>query len=432
MEMHRFLGLEPDEGPYAGGEYGPYYQSERLEIYLREIEKLLESGGAYYCYCSPERLAEVNKQKQAQKLPPGYDRRCRDLSDGERAEFARSSVTPVVRLKVPLEGKTVVPDAIRGDVEFENALLQDVVLLKSDGFPTYHFAATVDDHLMEITHVLRGDEWLPSTPIHLILYETFGWAPPVFAHLPLLLGEDRTKLSKRHGDTAFRAFVEQGYLPEALFNYLGLLGWSLDDRTEFISREEFVEHFDLDRVVKSPAVFDFKKLKWMNQQYLKRLMLERFADLIFHRLQHDLPPVLGQEVTLEFAKAVEPLLRDRIETLAEAADWVRFLLVGPDLEYDRATVLGKEFADRPDTALFALDEAINDLDDVEDWESEVILECLRKVAERTDLKFRDFAGLVRVAITGSRVSLPLTESMQILGKHTSLHRLRTAVKRING
>jgi glutamyl-tRNA synthetase len=431
MEMLRFLGLDPDEGPYAGGEYGPYYQSERLDIYQLEIERLLASGGAYHCYCTPERLAEVNKQKQAQRQPPGYDRRCRDLSEAERTELAATGVTPVVRLKMPLAGTTVVSDAIRGEVVFENALLQDVVLLKSDGFPTYHFAATVDDHLMEVTHVLRGDEWLPSTPIHLVIYEKFGWRPPLFAHLPLLLGEDKAKLSKRHGDTAFHSFVAQGYLPEALFNYLGLLGWSLDDHTEFISREEFVQHFDLDRVVKSPAVFDFKKLRWMNGQYIRRISRERFADVTLEWLRKGLPEALQPLVDPEIARAIAPLIQERIEVLSEVAPLVQYFFVGPDVEYDRETLLGKEFRDQPETAVLALDDGMNELRDVEDWVSEAILETLRKVAERMEIKFRDYAALVRVAITGARQSPPLTESMEILGKNASLRRLKTAVERIS-
>lgn len=430
MEMLRWLGLDPDEGPDVGGEYGPYFESQRLELYHREIQKLLDSGRVYRCYCSPERLQAVNAEKARNKQPPGYDRCCRSLIPEERAAAEASGVTPVVRLAVPLDGTTTVDDYIRGPITFENAVLQDAVLLKSDGYPTYHLAAIVDDHYMKITHVMRGDEWVSTAPLHMLVYQAFGWTPPVYAHLPLILGKDKAKLSKRHGDTAFMTLVEQGYLPEALFNFLGLLGWSLDDKTEIISREQFVKHFSLDRIVKNPAVFDFDKLNWMNGQYIRMLPPERFADLLLQRLRHDLPPELAQFLAPELVTRIAPLLQERIERLDQAAPMLQYFFAGVRQEYDTASLLGKRFAGKPDDAAIFLDEACAELADAEDWVGPTILETLRKLADRGGYKMKEIDSLVRVAITGRQVSPPLPESMEILGKPLSLDRLGAAVERL--
>ncbi|MGA2284712.1 MAG: glutamate--tRNA ligase, partial [Dehalococcoidia bacterium] len=260
----RWLGLDWDEGPEVGGPHGPYFQSQRLERYHRAADELIAKDAAYRCYCSPERLEQVRAEQTRRKEPPRYDRRCRFLSDAECAQEEATGIKPVVRFKTPLSGRTEFDDVVRGHVAFENETLDDFVLLKSDGFPTYHLANVVDDHVMEISHVLRADEWLPSTPRHLLLYAALGYAPPVFAHLPMILGPDRAKLSKRHGAVSLLEYKRQGYLPEVMFNFLGLLGWSLDDHTEIISREEFIRHFSLERIVKNPAIFDVEKLTWMN------------------------------------------------------------------------------------------------------------------------------------------------------------------------
>ncbi|HLZ69058.1 MAG TPA: glutamate--tRNA ligase [Dehalococcoidia bacterium] len=425
-QMLRWLGLEPDEGPAVGGPFGPYFQSERLDLYRAEIARLLADGGAYHCYCSPERLAEVNAERQRQKLPPGYDRHCRNLSPEERAAAQASDVTPVVRFAVPLDGLTIVHDAIKGEVEFENGLLQDAVLIKSDGYPTYHFAVVVDDHYMQFTHVLRGDEWLPSTPLHLLIYRALGWQPPIFAHLPLILGKDRSKLSKRHGDTAFKAFVEAGYLPDALVNFLGLLGWALDDKTEIISREQFVENFDLDGVSKSPAVFDFDKLRWMNREYIYALPEKRFATLVEEWLLKDLPDELAQRVTPEIVRSIAPELQTRIDLLSEVAPKLRFLFED-EVMYDRATLLGKRFAERPEEALFTLEEIAAELEDVEDWEKDAIWAAVSRVFEQRTLKPREAAPLLYVAITGAPQGVPVNAAMAALGKRRSFKRIKAAV-----
>ncbi|MDA8219621.1 MAG: glutamate--tRNA ligase, partial [Dehalococcoidales bacterium] len=270
MDGLRWLGLDWDEGPEVDGPLGPYFQSERLHLYRQYAAQLVEQGHAYYCYCSPERLAEMRAEQERRKESVGYDRRCRYLSPADREEAEASGVTPVVRFAMPLEGETTYHDLLRGDVTIQNSVLDDFVILKSDGYPTYHFAVVVDDHHMHISHVLRADEWIPSTPRHVLLYRALGWDLPRFAHLPIILGPDRSKLSKRHGATSITAYREEGYLPEALVNFLALLGWSYDGVTEVFSREDLIARFDLDRVGKTAAVFDREKLEWMNGYYIRQ------------------------------------------------------------------------------------------------------------------------------------------------------------------
>jgi glutamyl-tRNA synthetase len=267
-------GLDFDEGPHKGGERGPYIQSERFSIYKEYVQKLIDNGYAYYCFCSAERLEKLRQRQQAMKQPPRYDRHCLKLSKEEIEEKLKNGEPYVIRLKIP-SGKIVFQDLIRGKIEIDGENIDDQVLLKSDGFPTYHLANVVDDHLMGITHVIRGEEWLPSTPKHLILYKGFGWEPPQFAHLPLILNKDRTKLSKRQGDVAVEDYRDKGYLKEALINYLALLGWNPGDDREFFTLSELTKEFSLHNVSKSGAVFDLEKLKWMNKEYIKNLYKER-------------------------------------------------------------------------------------------------------------------------------------------------------------
>jgi glutamyl-tRNA synthetase len=262
VDSLHWLGLDWDEGPEVGGDYGPYLQSERLELYHRYAEQLVDEGHAYRCYCSPERLAALREQQMAQKTGVGYDRHCRNLTDAERSEYEAEGITPVIRLKVPLEGQTSFHDVLYGTITFENKTLDDLILLKSDGFPTYHLGVVVDDYSMEISHIMRGDEWLPSVPKHILIYNAFGWEPPIFAHLPLILApEGKGKLSKRHGGVEIRYFRQQGYLPEAMVNYLARVGWSYDDKTEIFDRDELVRYFDLSGINNSPARFSYKRLE---------------------------------------------------------------------------------------------------------------------------------------------------------------------------
>jgi glutamyl-tRNA synthetase len=430
LESLRWLRLDWDEGPEVGGPHGPYFQSERLEIYHRYANQLLESGWAYLCYCTPERLEALRTEQARLKQPPRYDRHCRDLSDEERWERAGRGLKAVVRFKTPLDGKTSFTDLVRDDITFENATLDDFIIIKSDLYPTYHLANVVDDHLMEISHVLRAEEWLPSTPRHLLLYQALSWQPPLFAHLPMLLGKDRSKLSKRHGATSVLEYAEQGYLPEAMFNFLGLLGWSLDDHTEIISREQFIQHFSLERIVKSPAIFDPDKLTWMNGGYMRSLPPERLVALVRGRLERDLPPDAPRPLDEGYILRMVPLIRERVKRLDDLKRFAEFFFLGDDLDYSVSDLLGKAFAGRPQDAALALGAARERLASLPSWDEQSLEGALRPLAENLSLKAGDLFMLVRVAVTGGPVAPPLFQSMTILGREICLARLRRALDRL--
>ncbi len=431
LESLRWLGLDWDEGPEVGGPHGPYFQSERLDIYHRYSDQLIESGWAYLCYCTPERLDALRTEQARLKQPPRYDRHCRDLSEAERQERAERGLKAVVRFKTPLDGRTSFADVVRGDVTFENATLDDFIIVKSDRYPTYHLASVVDDHLMEISHVLRAEEWLPSTPRHLLLYQALGWQPPHFAHLPMLLGKDRSKLSKRHGATSVLDYAEQGYLPEAMFNFLGLLGWSLDDHTEIISREQFISHFSLERIVKSAAIFDLDKLTWMNGVYMRDLPPESLAALVRERLERDLPPDVPRPLDEEYILRMVPLIRERVKRLDDLKRFAEFFFLGDDLDYTLSELLGKAFAGRPRDAALALGAACERLAPLSSWDAQSLEEAMRPLAEELSLKAGDLFMLMRVAVTGSSVAPPLFQSMAILGRERCVARLLRASERLS-
>ena len=430
IDSLRWLGLDWDEGPEVDGPYGPYHQSQRLEHYRRAAEGLIAKDAAYRCYCSPERLEQVRAEQARRKEPPRYDRRCRDLSAAERAQEEAKGTVAVVRFKTPLSGRTEFDDIVRGRVVFENETLDDFILLKSDGYPTYHLANVVDDHLMEITHVLRAEEWLPSTPRHLLLYDALGYAAPQFVHLPMILGSDRAKLSKRHGAVSLLEYRRQGYLPEAMFNFLSLLGWSLDDRTEIISREEFIRYFSLERIVKNPAIFDVEKLTWMNGVYVRALSPERLAELLIERLEEDLPPDVPRPLDRDYVLRIVPLVQERIKRLDEAAVLTVFFFVEGPLEYPPELLLGKRFAGKRDEARRALESATSRLPAVDRWEHDALEGALRPLAEELGLKAGDLFMLVRVAVTGQTATPPLFETMEVLGRDRCLARLDDALHRL--
>ena len=426
LESLRWLGLDWDEGPDIGGPHEPYFQSQRLEHYQRYARQLIEAGHAYQCFCSPERLAEARTEQQKRKEPPRYDRRCRDLSDAEREA---EGGTPVVRFRTPLEGQTSFHDVVRGDIEFENATIDDFIILKSDGFPTAHLAHIVDDHLMEISHVLRGDEWVSSTPRQILLYQALGWEPPQFVHLSIILGPDKAKLSKRHGAVSVLDYRDQGYLPEAMFNFLGLLGWSLDDHSVVIDREQFVQHFSLERIGKNPAVFDLEKLTWMNGVYLRELPEERLADLIAERLESDLPPSAPRPIDRETVRRLAPLIRERIKRLDEIAGMTEGFFTD-ELPYGAPELLGKGFKKDPAGAQEALRRAKARIEALPAWEHEALEASLRSLAEELGVKAGELFMLLRVAVTGRPVSPPLFESMEVLGRERCLRRLDEAAGRL--
>lgn len=424
----KWLGLDWDEGPEVGGPYGPYFQSERLLLYRSHAQELIERGHAYKCYCSSERLAQMRAEfAQRKEAARSYDRHCRNLGPAEQARFESKGIVPVIRLKAPLDGQTTFHDLIRGDITFDNAELDDIVLLKSDGFPTYHLANVVDDHLMQISHVMRADEWLSSTPRHVLLYQAFGWQPPLFAHLPIILGPDKSKLSKRHGATAVTEFREQGYLPEAMVNFLALLGWSLDDRTEIISREDLIKHFSIERISKTAAVFNHEKLLWMNGTYIRRLEEDDLLRRLVPVFERGLPPSVPRPISPPYVRRIIPLIRERINTLAEAPSYAEFFFVDP-LEYDPALLIGKKAV--REGVLRALGASQEKLAAMGDFTPAALEGALRTLAEEMGMKAGDLFNPLRVACTGRTAAPPLFETMTVLGKERCLGRIRAAIDRL--
>ncbi len=413
----QWLGLNWDEGPY--------FQSQRLSLYHEVADKLLSEGHAYLCYCSPERL-EVMRQEQAKrKQPPKYDRRCRDLMRQERVQLEATGVTPVVRFKTPLKGETTFCDLIRGSVTFKHDALDDFVLLKSDGYPTYHLASIVDDHLMAISHVLRADEWLSSTPRHILLYQALNWQAPQFAHLPMILGPDRAKLSKRHGATTITDYQKQGYLPNAMINFLVLLGWSLDDRTELLSQEELIKHFSLERVGKTAAIFNKDKLEWMNGVYLRKLSPEEFVQQATPFLDRNLPKSVKRPLDINYVSQVLSLIQERAKTLAEVPELSSFFFVD-ELQYDSGLLLSGGLEAK--SAAKAITITLQQLEGIGTWDATTIEDILRPLAADINLGTRKLFGLVRVAVTGRTAAPPLFQTMAVLGREKCLKRLSTALQ----
>jgi glutamyl-tRNA synthetase len=416
LDSLRWLGLDWDEGPY--------FQSQRLHFYHEASDKLLKGSHAYLCYCSPERLEAMRREQMKRRQPPKYDHHCRYLTQQERARLKTSGITPVVRFKTPLDGETTFYDLIRGPITFQNETLDDFILLKSDGYPTYHLANIVDDHLMAISHVLRADEWLSSTPRHTLLYQALNWQPPQFAHLPMILGTDRAKLSKRHGATTIIDYKEQGYLPQAMVNFLTLLGWSLDDRTELLSREELIQHFSLERVGKTAAIFNKDKLEWMNGVYLRRLSLEEFVQQAIPFLDRGLPSSIKRPLDSDYICQVMPLLQERTKTLAEIPQLADFFFLD-ELQYNTSLFLSGGLSDRSATQAIGI--ASQRLEITESWNATSLEGILRPLAEELDLSTGKFFGLLRVAITGRTAAPPLFQTMAVLGKEECLKRLKRAV-----
>ncbi len=427
LDALSWLGIDWDEGPDVGGPYEPYVQSERLDKYHGAIDTLIGKGMAYRCYCTPERLSEMREEQQRAKAQIGYDRLCKSLSEDERGEREASGLPFVVRFAMPSEGVTRLDDIIRGEVDFENGLVDDFVMLKGDGFPTYHLANVVDDHLMEITHVVRAEEWLPSAPRHLRIYDALGWTPPLFAHMSVILAPDRSKLSKRHGATSIIEYREQGYVAPALVNFLTLLGWSLDDKTEIMSSDELAKNFTLERVSRSGALFDAEKLAWMNGHYIREMGDDELADTLLEywgRYPVDgIPDSPDRAIVVKIA----PLVRERLKTLADAAPLVTFFFA-QQIEYEAAELVQKKM-DVPGTKA-ALEGALGVLEALPAFDTESIETALRALAEEQGIKVGQLLGSIRVATTGLRVSPPLFETLEILGRDRCVSAIRIALERL--
>jgi glutamyl-tRNA synthetase len=421
----RWLGMHWDEGPGAGGTKGPYHQSERLPLYAEASERLLREGKAYRCFCDPDELKRRRDEALKRGDPPKYDRTCLGLPRADAEARAAKGEPHAIRFKMP-DGETTWHDGVRGDVTFQNASLDDLVILRSDRHPTYNFAAVVDDHAMEISDVLRGDDHISNTPRQIQLYRALGWEPPRFAHLPMILGPDGTRLSKRHGATSVTAFRDEGFLPEALVNFLALLGWAYDGEREIFTLEELARYFALDRVSKNPAIFNYEKLEWMNGEYFRALPLERRTDLVLEHLRSTgaLP-----ESTLKdrafLMRAVEAA-GDRIKRPQHFLDYSAYLFVDR-VEPDPA--LWAELQAKPGTAE-RLRKLADALEGVAPFEHDPLEKATRGLAASEGVKAGEVIMPARIALTGKKVTPGIFDVMLLLGPERTVRRLRDAADRL--
>jgi glutamyl-tRNA synthetase len=415
LESLRWLGIDWDEGPDVGGPHAPYRQSQRIDVYHEHAERLVKQGAAYRCYCTPEELEERRQAAMARGQSPGYDGRCRNLTDGEREAYEAEGRSFALRFVMP-ERDVVVHDLVKGEVHFAaGSIREDFVILRSDGSPTFLLAVAVDDWLMEITHVIRGDDLLPAAPRNIAVIEALGGSPPAYAHLPQVLGQDGKPLSKRHGSTSVEAFREQGFLPEALMNYLALLGWSRDEKTTFLSKDELIASFDLSRVSRNPAAFDTQKLEWMNNHYIQSLDEDDLAARCM--------PFLVREGLLpqpDLLRRAMPLVRERMKRLTEAPELLRFLFTDDIRPNEKAADLISKAG--PDYLRGAADV----LERVQPWTAPAIQEGLDQVAGGAGLNRTKGWQPIRAAVTGSNVSPPLPESLELLDRERAISRLRAA------
>ena len=415
-----WCGLEYDDGPEKAGNFGPYYQSQRTDIYNEHIKQLLDKSLAYRCFCSAERLEQLRNEQAEKNLDPKYDGKCRNLKQTESEERAKNE-SFVIRLKVPEDGETSFSDLIRSEVTFQNDLIDDQVLIKSDGFPTYHFANVVDDHLMQISHVIRGEEWLPSTPKHVILYKYFGWELPQFAHLPLLLNPDKSKLSKRQGDVAVEDYKTKGYLPQAMNNFVALLGWNKGDDQEIFSMQELVEHFSLERVNKAGAVFNREKLDWMNGMYLRNLSDEAFLEIALVKIK-DLGYDTGDESK---NKAIVLSLKDRITTVNDLKEKASLFFENEITDYQTDAIewIKKESSQQ----------VFKSLKDELPKHSELNLDSfklmMKEVQTNSGIKGQELWMPVRCAMTGMTTGPELPIVIEIFGKDKMEKLIDTAINK---
>lgn len=422
----RKVGLTHDEGPDVGGEYGPYVQSERKSIYLPYAKQLVEAGKAYYCFCTKERLESLREGQEDGEFG-GYDRHCRSLPQEEVNRLLAAGTPYVIRQKMPTEGSTTFEDAVYGSITIENKELEDQILVKSDGYPTYNFANVVDDHLMHITHVVRGSEYLTSTPKYKLLYEAFGWEIPVYVHLPLIMGknEDGTvsKLSKRHGSTGFSDLIREGYLPQTIVNYIALLGWCPKDNRELFTLAELAENFSIDGISKSPAVFDYDKLTWFNGEYIRAMPQEDFIAAALPYFRQVFPdkelnwPVLAS------------ILQPRVTKFTQIPEMIAFFKELP--AYSPEFFVNKKSKTNLENSVLMLEAAIQTLQELQDWSVESLHGALLALAEKLQVKNGTLLWPVRIAAAGMLVTPGgAMEILAILGKEESLRRLSVGLSKI--
>lgn len=432
IQALEWLGMDVDEGPVIGGPYGPYYQVQRKALHQYYANKLIETGHAYRCYCTKERIAELRKEQEAKKLPPRYDRRCRYLSQEERAANEAAGISSTVRFAMPIDGETVVHDGLRGDMVFQNSNLDDMIILKSNGLAPYHLAATVDDHLMDITHVLRAEEWISSAPLHVQIYKALGWEAPQIYHVPAVLGKDKKKLSKRRGAPSWSDFKKQGYLPEAVVNAMALMGWAYDDAIELFTKEELIKAFSLEHVGVSSGIYDPDKMLWMNGVYIRKLPLGELVSRTLPYMERPgaeggLPDSVSRPLDLDYTTSILRLEQERLKTLGEAAERTSFFYV-KDLQYDTSLLIQKGMdAARTRQALI---QARNVLDGLERWEHSIIEPPLRELATELGLKPGQMLGSLRAAVSGSPATPPLADMMEVLGREVCMRRIDEAIARL--
>lgn len=420
----KITGLNYDEGPDVGGDHGPYVQSERKEIYMEYAKKLVDIGAAYYCFCTKERLEKLHEEDAT----GGYDRHCRNLSKEEVEENLKNGVPFVIRQKMPLTGSTSYKDSVFGEITMNNSELQDQILMKADGYPTYNFCHVVDDYLMGVTHVVRGSEYLTSTPKYVLLYDAFGWERPVYVHLPLLMGKNAdgsvSKLSKRHGAVSFQDLILDGYLPEAITNYIALLGWCpKNSETEFFSLDDLKAAFTIDGVSKSPAVFDFEKLLWFNGEYIHKLTDEDFDKLVTPFIKSDIKSNINRAKMLS-------LLKTRISKLSEIDEKMTFFLDLP--EYDKELFLNKKnkISDF-ELVRTVLDSALSVVENINEFDNDSLFASLTPIAEKLSVKTGAVMWCIRIAVSGMAATPGgATEIMEVIGKSETVSRIKTALAKL--
>ena len=420
----RQAGLKWDEGPDIGGDYGPYVQSERMGMFKEYALKLVENGNAYYCFCDKDRLDEVRKIQEASHIPPMYDRHCRDLSKEEIEEKLAAGIPYVIRQKMPLEGTTTFHDEIYGDITVENSTLDDQILIKTDGMPTYNFANVVDDHTMGITHVVRGNEYLSSAPKYNLLYEAFGWEVPVYIHCAPVMKDHTTKLSKRNGDASFEDIVAKGYLPEAVVNFIALLGWAPKGEEEIFDLNELAENFDLSGISKSPAIFDPVKLKAVNAAHIKKLSPEKFLELALPYIKQS---VKREDVDLNVLAA---MIQSRTELFTDIPEMIDFIDALP--EYDTAMYCHKKMKTNEKTSLEALKAALPVLEALDVWTEEAIHKALFDLIAKLEVKNGWLLWPVRTAVSGKQFTPGGgVELCHLLGKEETLSRIRSGIEKLS-
>lgn len=419
----RWLGLDWDEGPDIGGPHAPYIQSQRLHIYEEYYQRLLDSGRAYPCYCTPEELEERREIMRARGLPPRYDNRCRKLTEAQRAQFEAEGRKPALRFRMKDHGNTVVHDLIRGDMPYDNSLIGDIIIRKTSGFPTYHFSVVVDDYLMGITHVIRGEDHISNTVPHLQLMEALGFEPPKHAHLGLLMGPDRTKLSSRHGATDLASYREMGMLPQAMVNFFALLGWSPGDDNEVLTVDEIVERFDLDRVSKAPSVFDLAKCEFLNGQHIRLAPLTQLVEAAHPLLvKAGLIEAQLSAERREWLGRVIDLMRDRMRTLSMLTTWSRYFFTE---EYEFEERAREKWLRKPETP-HTLDALADALTQVSPWTNDAIEAAVRGVAEKLGISAGKAIHPCRAAVTGTTVGPSLFHLLELLPQEAVVRRLRRA------